>query len=341
MNPVLKFLTYIKKIIRRPYLLVPSLWMHQIFVPLFLKGRSRFYKRARYQWKSFQWKSIFFDNPLGLAAGIDKSAEHIQGWSTYGPSFMELGTITPKPQTSNAGSIMKKSLVHNSLWNHMGFPNKGVDFVLKQLQKQKFHIPLFMSIGKNRETPIESASQDYQYLIKKLHPYASAFVINISSPNTEQLHKLFEPHFFGPFLHSIKEGLLSCSPSTPLLLKMTPDLSDEHFLQAIDLSDSYVDGWVICNTTRANKRIGFPEKGGISGQFLTSRSEFLLKKTAEYLGQGKRKIIISSGGVMSAQDVFKRLQLGADLVQVYSAVVFEGPTFFQKTNNTFKNLSSC
>ena len=314
--------------------------MHQIFVPLFLRGRARFGNQVRFQWKSFQWKSIFFDNPLGLAAGIDKSAEHIKGWSTYGPSFIEVGTITPREQKSNSGRIMKKSLIHNSLWNYMGFPNKGADFVLQQLKKQKPHIPLFISIGKNRETPIENASQDYQYLIKKLNPYASAFVINISSPNTEQLQKLFEPHFFGPFLHSIKESLLSCSPATPLLLKMTPDLSDEHFLQSIELSDSYVDGWIICNTTRANQQIGFPEQGGISGQFLASRSEFLLKKTVEYLGPKKRKIIISSGGVMNAQDVFKRLQLGADLVQVYSALVLQGPTFFQKTNNVFKNLSS-
>ncbi len=322
----------IVQIWRRPYLLLPSSWTHKIVVPIFLKWRALFCTKQNFKWKSFQWRSLFFNNPLGLAAGMDKSAEYIQGWSTYGPSFIEVGTVTPEAQKSNRGSTLKKSLAHNSLWNYMGFPNKGVDFVLHQLKHQKLDLPLFISIGKNRDTPIEEAYKDYQYLIKKLYPYASAFVINISSPNTHQLRKLFEPDFFSPFLNAVKESLLSISPSSPLLLKMNPDLSDDHFLQTIDRSEEFVDGWVICNTTRSNKHCGFPDQGGISGQFLTSRSEFLLEKTIQHLGaqRKKRKLIISSGGVMTSQDVHKRLLIGADLVQVYSALVFQGPMFFKK-----------
>ena len=306
--------------------------MNQIVVPLFMKWRARFCQKQNFKWKSFQWKSLFFDNPLGLASGVDKSAQNLSGWATYGPSFIEVGTVTPQPQKGNPSPILKKSLIHSSLWNYMGFPNKGADFVLQQLKNCTLEKPLFISIGKNRKTPVGEAYKDYQYLIKKLHPWAAAFVINISSPNTHQLRQLFEPQFFTHFLNLVKESLLSCSPSLPLLLKMSPDLSDDIFLQTIDLSEEFVDGWVICNTTESKNQCGFPSQGGISGQFLKPRSEFLLTKTIEHLGiqRKKMKLIISSGGVMTAQDVFKRLNLGADLVQVYSALVFQGPTFFEK-----------
>ena len=318
------------KIWKRPYLLLPSLWVNQFIAPFFLQWRARLFQTQSFQWKPVQWKNLFFNNPLGLAAGVDKSAENLQGWLTYGPSFMEIGTLTPEPQKSNKGSILKKNFEHFSLWNYMGFPNKGPDFVIRQLRKQKPSCPLFISIGKNRTTPLEEAHKDYQYLIQKLHPYASAFVINISSPNTDQLRKLFEPQFFTPFLSAVKESLLSVSPSLPLLLKMSPDLTDNIFLQTLDLSEEFVDGWVICNTTQSQNQCGFPWRGGISGRFLTDRSEFLLTQAVQHLGQKKRKLLISSGGIMTAQDVFKRLSLGADLVQVYSALVFQGPVFFRE-----------
>jgi len=315
--------------VSRLWLYLPPVWTHTLGF-LVLKFRGCFWKTKTFKWKSFKWRHLEFQNPLGTSAGLDKSADNIKGWWTYGPGFVEIGTLTVQKQKSNPGSILKRNLKSKALWNHMGFPNSGCHHALSKLKQIKsHHTPIFISIGKNRNTPLDKASLDYQHLIEKLYPYASAFVINISSPNTEDLRKLFNYDFFEDFLNSIISFCKKLK-APPLLLKMSPDLSEDQFLNIIETSKNKVDGWVICNTT-AKHNFSFPAQGGVSGQPLSDRSKHLLIKTVKHLGVNKKdKLIVSSGGCMTAQDVFERIQLGADLVQVYSALVFEGPQFFKK-----------
>ena len=188
---------------------------------------------------------------------------------------------------------------------------------------------------KAEKTPLEKAFLDYQYLIEKLHPYASAFVLNISSPNTKDLRKLFEPELFESFLNSIVSFSQNLTPPPILLLKMSPNLPENQFLKIISASKNKVNGWVICNTMTTRKD-AFPSYGGVSGKPLADSSKHLLKKTVQLLGEHKKdKLIVSSGGCMTAQDVFERLKWGADLVQVYSALVFEGPHFFKKVHQAY------
>lgn len=274
-----------------------------------------------------------FQNPLGTSAGLDKSADNIKGWWTYGPGFLEIGTLTVQKQKSNPGPILKRDLKRKALWNHMGFPNAGCNYALSKLKQIKSRsTPIFISIGKNRNTPLDKSSIDYQQLIEKLHPYADAFVINISSPNTKDLRKLFDSDFFEDFLNPIVSFCKKLKKNPPLLLKMSPDLSEDQFLNIIKMSKDKVDGWVICNTT-AKHNCPFPAQGGVSGRPLAEKSKHFLTQTVQLLGADKQsKLIISSGGCMTAQDVFDRIQLGADLVQVYSALVFEGPQFFKKVH---------
>ena len=272
---------------------------------------------------------------------MDKSADLIQGWWTYGPGFVEIGTITPQNQKPHRGMILKRNIQNQALWNYMGFPNKGVDCALKHLKqlKRPYPTPLFASIGKNRSIPLSQAVEDYIYLIKKLYKYVDAFVINISSPNTEKLRELFKPAFFENFLHSIISAQPSSSP--PLLLKLSPDLTDQEFLKVIEISNQQgVDGWVVCNTTTQRNHLKFPKEGGVSGRPLAQQSKHLLKLLVQQLGQNKqKKLIISSGGVLSPEDVLERLKMGAHLVQVYSALVFYSPLFFEQVHQFSKNRS--
>ena len=300
-----------------------------------LKWRGFFFKKCIFKWRPFHWRGLYFSNPLGTAGGLDKSAENLQGWWSLGAGFLEIGTITPKKQKGNSGSVLKRSVEDLCLWNYMGFPNRGSDFVLSKLRKiKKFHTPVFISIGKNKDTPLKSAHEDYTYLIQKFSSLASGFIVNISSPNTLGLRELFHPDFFEVFLKAVSVE----TRKKPLLLKMSPDLSDENFLKTLNLSEKYVDGWVICNTSLKRDEKGkFPPFGGISGKPLAPRSESLLKMTVQFLEKRRRdKLIISSGGVLSSEDISNRLSLGADLVQVYSALVFFGPGFFKKS---YRDLS--
>ena len=317
------------------WLYLPPLWMHQLSL-LVLKFRGLLFKPRVFKWKLLKWRRLEFQNPLGTAAGLDKSADSLRGWWTYGPGFLEIGTLTVKKQKQNPGPILKRDLKNQALWNYMGFPNPGCRYVLSKLQQIKFfHTPVFISIGKSRDTPLEKAFLDYQYLMEQLHPYASAFIINISSPNTRGLRNLFQSGLFEPFLNQITLFARSLKPAPPLLLKMSPDLPENQFLNIISASQNKVDGWVICNTTTQHNSL-FPHQGGVSGRPLAQKSQHLLKKTVQLLGHKKQdKLIVSSGGCMTAQDVFERIQLGADLVQVYSALVFEGPSFFKKVHQAY------
>lgn len=318
--------------IPKPWLFLPSSWLYRLS-PLVLKIYSQIKPFDLLQWKSFSWRQMHFPNPLGIAGGIDKNALHIKEWWRFGAGFLEVGTVTPSAQQANPSKILDRSVRHRSLWNNMGFPNKGLDFVKQRLLclPEKRQTPIFINIGKNRHTPISKAFEDYKKLLCSLYPFADAFVINISSPNTQDLRDIFSEKKLPLFLKSLKELMGDLNPKIPLILKISPDEKD--FLRIIEQSiEASIDGWCVCNSTKQRQIPHlFPERGGVSGQLLASQSLELLRELKNHLVSKsiKDKLVISCGGVMSAQDVLERLNEGADLVQVYSALVFEGPGFFR------------
>ena len=326
-----------------PWLWLPSQWTHAL-TPFAIRVLSQYYPSTPLTWKAFQWRNLHFSNPLGTAGGIDKNAVNTTHWQNLGAGFCEVGTITPLPQTANPGKTLDRSLKYQSLWNYLGFPNKGLAFAKKQLanQQKKTKIPLFINLGKNRETPLSSAHKDYTEGIKTLHPFASAFVINISSPNTKDLRALFEDRFLLPFLKNLKDTSDQISPGKPLILKLSPDLEDSEFARVIDCSlKAGIDGWCLCNTTvRRPVQNLFPEKGGMSGKLLAKRSLSLLKKLKQHLDSSSDKLIISCGGALTPEDVLERLNEGANLVQVYSALVFNGPLFFRSVYSGIQKEST-
>lgn len=320
----------------KPWLVLPTRIGHK-FSPLILKALGKLSSRRTYTWKPFSWRGLEFTNPLGIAGGFDKNAELVQEIWSLGVGFIEVGTVTPNAQKKNPGKTVARNIREQALWNQLGFPSKGAEAVKKRLAvlKQPHFTPIFVNIGKNRDTPMERACDDYVKLIQTLSDVADAFVINISSPNTPHLRSLLSPDKLKDFLSVIIEEnkVSSIGTPTPILLKLSPDMTVDELREILDISyDAGVDGWILTNTTISRENGStFPSTGGVSGRPLSEKSKQLLKATIEYLGPRREdKLIVSVGGVMTSQDVFERLEMGADLVQVYSTLVFEGPFFFKK-----------
>lgn len=320
----------------KPWLMLPSELSHSLS-PLFLKIYGRLNPYRTYTWKPFSWRGLDFTNPLGVAGGFDKNAELVEPLWTLGAGFVEVGTVTPNHQKKNSGKTVDRDIKTKALWNQLGFPSEGADAVKKRLLalKQPHFSPVFVNIGKNRDTPMERACDDYVKLVRTFGDVADAFVINISSPNTPHLRSLLSPDKLQDFLSVIIEENKDASIGslTPILLKLSPDMSSTELGKILDASlEAGVDGWILTNTTTArDESLHFPKIGGVSGLPLKEKSKELLKNTIQHLGAARKdKLIVSVGGVMTSEDVFERLELGADLVQVYSTLVFEGPFFFKK-----------
>ncbi len=309
-----------------PWLCLPAPFAHDIS-QIFLTLRGHFSKYIggpkTFFWCERSWRGLHFSNPLGIAGGVDKNAEHLDAWWSYGAGFVEVGTVTPEPQAANPGKILRRNNNDFSVWNKMGFPNQGGEVILSRLSSYKSRqTPIFVNIGKNRTTSNEKAVTDYVTLINKFETAADAFVINISSPNTTGLRDLLIPEALMPFLTTLR-----AATRKPQLLKLSPDLKDDEFTSALDISlKSGIDGWVISNTTTKFT----PEGGGTSGLPLAERSQNLLKLAIRHLGPRRGdRLLVSVGGLLTANDIKERLALGADLVQVYAALIFSGPNFFQ------------
>jgi dihydroorotate dehydrogenase len=324
----------------RPWLWLPSEWAHDL-APTVLPLAAAFSGRPL-SYKPFTWSGLTFQNPIGIAGGTDKTGGSLLSWQKLGAGFLEVGTITPKAQSQNPGKIMARDIPNENLWNKMGFPSPGCLYALTRLQsiKPQLQTPLFVNIGKNRTTPNESAAEDYVYCLEHLQSVADVFVVNISSPNTKGLRDLLKPQALTDFLKPIVSANQRLIKKTPLLLKLSPDMSDSEIATCLTLSrDLGIDGWIISNTTldRTNAK-QFPEEGGVSGRALTERSRDVLKKTISHLGSEKNgKLVVSVGGISDAQEIQTRLDMGADLVQVYSALVFQGPFFINKCLKQLNN----
>lgn len=307
--------------------------------PLLLKLISFYRKPYVEQWEGFQWRNLKFLNPLGIAGGVDKSGFNVSDWWKFGVGFVEVGTVTPQPQAPNSPPYIMRDIANKTLWNRLGFPNRGHKVVKKRLLRLKkpYLTPVFLNIGKNRQTPEDLAHRDYVLLIQAFYGLVDGFVINISSPNTESLRRLLSPQKLRAFLRPIVDAKRNLGETCHLLLKLSPDMTSSDVLQVIDIGiELHLDGFVLTNSTLARPQTcWYPSAGGISGAFLGKKSLEFLKLAHSHLiskvGKDKRKdyLLVSVGGVIKVQDVFERLRNGADLVQCYTALVFEGPYFFK------------
>lgn len=314
----------------RPWLWIPTELAHGLSHH-FLKSFGQIGPRIDASWEPVTWKGLSFRSPLGIAAGVDKTADQVQGWWNFGAGFIEVGTIVPKAQAPNPGRILIRNFEQRTLWNKMGFPSPGASEVKTKLQKLPASrpTPLFINIGKNRNTPNENATEDYSFLVREFDPLADAFVINISSPNTTNLRDLQNPANLEGFLKNI---VSSSASQRPFLLKLSPDLAEGQLEPILETSArAGISGWILTNTTTERKNSVFPTEGGLSGAAVQALAVQALKKAVSWRGPDRNKfLVVSCGGILSAVDAFDRLEMGADLLQCYSVLVFEGPLFFKK-----------
>ena len=248
------------------------------------------------------------------------------------PVSLRWEPVTPKPQKAFSGKILCRDKKAQALWNKMGFPNAGADALATTLGKfQKNGTPVFINIGKNRWTENHRAFDDYLSCIQKLHSYADAFVINLSSPNTQGLRDLLEASRLKNFLSSLKNQMPGEATHKPLLLKLSPDCDKDSLKGILEVSLNFVQGWILTNSTKKTYPSSpFPsQQGGITGKPLAELSRKALKIAASYKTQNPEKLLISTGGIGDDSEILKRLRMGADLVQFYSALVFSGPWFFK------------
>jgi len=269
-----------------------------------------------------------FQNPVGLGAGFDKNGQYITAMPTMGFGFTEIGTVTPKSQDGNAKPRLFRLLEDQSIQNAMGFNNKGSYYMLQRLKKLYFFdFPLGINIGKNKLTSEADALDDYALLFKAFKNYGDYIVINISSPNTPGLRDLQNENFIKAIFKMGKE-----ITSQPILLKIAPDMEAE---DAIVLCKTAVDagaaGIIATNTTIDYSLTKHAKDfGGISGALLTEKSYELFKAIGKEL-YGKT-LLISVGGIDSAEEAYKRIKAGASLIQVYSMLVYKGPTLIKEIN---------
>lgn len=315
----------------KPWLLLPPRWAHDL-APLALPLYALMKGKKTPQWRSFTWRNLTFQNPIGIAGGVDKNAENLRDWWALGCGFVEVGTVTPKPQMPNPGKILDRDKNSLSLWNRMGFPSHGADEVFYNLTSYapNFRTPVFVNIGKNRETSNEEALKDYLFLVDKFRPVADAYVINISSPNTQGLRELQSKENLSRVIGPLVAKVSHYQP-TPVLVKLSPDLDEESLAAAVlQCHELGVDGFVLTNTTLSRPANSpYPPEGGMSGRPLAPLSRRALQTAIQALGSKRQgKLLVSAGGIMTPEDALERLHEGADLIQAYSALSFHGPHFF-------------
>ncbi len=278
--------------------------------------------------------NIKFLNPIGLAAGFDKNSTMVKSMPALGFGYTEVGTITPRAQDGNDKPRMFRYPKTNSIQNAMGFNNKGSYTVLKNLKKvYPFVLPIGVNIGKNKTTPDEYALNDYKMLIKKFEKTSDYLVINISSPNTPNLRDLQNEDFITTLFSMAKE-----LTNKPILLKIAPDMQVDTAIQLCKTAiNAGASGIIATNTTIDYNLLPSCENfGGLSGEVLREKSYELFKEIAKELF-GKT-ILISVGGINSAEEAYRRLKAGASLIQVYSGMVFEGPSMVKKINEGILEL---
>ena len=273
-----------------------------------------------------------FSNPVGLAAGLDKNAEYIDCLASLGFGFIEVGTITPEAQPGNPKPRLFRLRKNQAIINRMGFNNHGIDQLLKNVKAAKFKGILGINIGKNFNTPLEEAIDDYLIGLEKAYPFADYITVNISSPNTPGLRQLQQADQLDSMLKALKTDQQELASKhnkyVPLVVKIAPDLTQEEVKDiANTLLASKIDGVIATNTTLSRDNLiseaYINETGGLSGSPLSTKSTDIIKQLNAIL---KGKIpIIAVGGIMTAADAKEKFQAGASLVQIYTGLIYNGP----------------
>tara|TARA_R100001480_G_scaffold117624_1_gene117095 strand:+ start:11 stop:907 length:897 start_codon:yes stop_codon:yes gene_type:complete len=276
---------------------------------------------------------LTFPNPVGLAAGFDKDAKLYQELSNFGFGFIEIGTVTPKPQEGNPKKRLFRLREDSALINRMGFNNGGVAQAVQRLKKNK-GVLIGGNIGKNKITPNEDAVSDYVTCFDALYDHVDYFVVNVSSPNTPNLRELQDKEPLTKLLQTLQNVNKTKLKRKPILLKIAPDLSDEQLIDIIDIvSETKIDGVIATNTTISRENLTSENKkemGGMSGKPLASRATEVIRFLSEK--SNKAFPIIGVGGIHSAQDALEKIEAGASLVQIYTGFIYEGPKLIKNIN---------
>lgn len=283
---------------------------------------------------------IEFPNPLGLAAGLDKNGECINAFAAMGFGFVEVGTVTPRPQPGNDKPRMFRLPEANAIINRMGFNNKGVDYLVSQVRSAKFKGVLGINIGKNKDTPEEKAKDDYIHCMRKVYDFASYITINISSPNTPGLRALQYGDALNELLSALKVEQETLAKQygkyVPIAVKIAPDLTEEEVNSIAQcLIDNHIDGVIATNTTLSREGVEKlehgNEQGGLSGAPVKDKSTTVIRILAKALAD--KLPIIGVGGIASSSDANEKLAAGASLVQVYTGFIYQGPPLIKEIVN--------
>ncbi len=296
--------------------------------------------RKRLLQKPVQILGLKFPNPVGIAAGFDKNGECIDALLNLGFGFIEVGTVTPRPQQGNPRPRLYRIPEANALINRMGFNNLGVDYLVQQLKARRVPGIVGANIGMNRDTPFERASDDYCHCLNKLYPYVDYVVINVSSPNTPGLRKLQFDHYLEQLLEKIvdtrQQLITKYAIKLPLLLKISIDLNPEELKSIINVVKQYqLDGVVTSNTSVDHSQVAQfrygDEAGGLSGHPINHSVVEMVARIAD-ITDGQLPII-AVGGIFSAEDAKRCLNAGASLVQIYTGLVYRGPSLLKEIIN--------
>jgi dihydroorotate dehydrogenase len=287
---------------------------------------------------------LTFPNAIGLAAGLDKNADHIEPLAALGFGFIEVGTITPRPQPGNDKPRMFRLTDEQALINRMGFNNKGVEHLVRQISNRRYDGILGVNIGKNLTTPLASAHEDYLHCMQRVYEHADYITVNISSPNTPGLRDLQLGESLELLLSTLKNAQRELCQQhgryVPLAVKIAPDMADADITLFADTVKRHgIDGVIAGNTTSSRQAVQnsphADEAGGLSGQPLTHRAQEVIRVLAQRL-HGEVPII-GCGGIMTATDAAAHRDAGADLLQIYTGLIYSGP---QLINDIRRKLSS-
>ncbi|MFB6258393.1 MAG: quinone-dependent dihydroorotate dehydrogenase [Flavobacteriales bacterium] len=306
-------------------------------------GNSPFWKqelRRRYAVEDERLRrplfGLDFPNPLGIAAGLDKNAEAYAGLGALGAGFVEIGTVTPRPQSGNPRPRLFRLKRDRAILNRMGFNNDGSEAIAERLRERSGDLLIGANLGKNRDTPNEEATRDYERCLEEVHPFVDYLVVNLSSPNTPGLRELQREEVLRGLLDSILDRRAGFPDPKPLLLKISPDLDKRTVDDILGLvMEKGVDGLIATNTSMDRQGLRTPPKifepygkGGISGNPIRSRSNEIIRHLKE--GTDGEVPVVGVGGVLTEQDALAKLDAGADLLQVYTGLIYEGPALMKR-----------
>ena len=284
---------------------------------------------------------IDFPNPVGLAAGLDKNGEVIDEMGRMGFGFVEIGTVTPKPQPGNDKPRLFRLVKNEALINRMGFNNIGAEVAAEKLKRRKTDIIVGANIGKNKVTSNEDAIRDYEFCFKILFDHADYFVVNVSSPNTPGLRALQDKDSLTAILNSLQDINHSKPKQKPILLKIAPDLTKEQISDVVSVvQQAKIQGIVATNTTISREGLNYTQTeiekfgaGGLSGKPLTKRATEVIQQLKSEISKQKSDIkIIGVGGIMNVADALEKFNAGSDLIQLYSGFIYSGPQLIKDIN---------